>query len=220
MSRVAAEPVEEHRAVVVLLFVRDLALAGKAGVVEPGSIGEPCYVGSAGVGDSLTVDVAGRDIDHAQHALLRAVLGEAVGEQGAVFAGIPPVQRGGPLGVQRVGIEQHAVGAAAALAHVEHGLILASVPPLVEVPTAHRHRRAERADREQLRKAGPDGGPLRRRREPAFGERVLCFGPGPRLGAGAVLEPAIRIGYALAEELVHHAGHRRNGIAEYVSHPG
>ena len=65
--------------------------------------------------DPVRTNLTGRYVHHVQNALLTPVLGEAVGEERPVLARVPPVERRRPLGVQRVGIEQHTVRAIGAV---------------------------------------------------------------------------------------------------------
>ena len=84
---VVAEAVEVDAAVVVLLARGDVAGRGIAGVVEPGAVGQPGEVRGARAWDAVGKRDAAGDVEHVQHALLAAVLGEPVGQEGAVVAG-------------------------------------------------------------------------------------------------------------------------------------
>ena len=91
-GRIGAEAMEADRAVIGLLTLGYLTRRGITGVVEARAVLQPRQVGGARVGDAVGKDLAGIHVHHVEHALLAAVLGDAVGQQPSVVAGIVPVE--------------------------------------------------------------------------------------------------------------------------------
>ena len=216
---VVAEPVEVDRAVVGLLAVGNGPGRGVAGVVEAGAVGQPGEIGRARARDAVGQRDASDHVQHVQHALFAAVLGQSVGQEGPVVARVVPVERGRAGGIERVGIERHPVGPIDPRADVQDGLVLPAFAPQVEVPAMGRRRDADGADREQLVEPAANGCAPGHPGQIALGACVLRLGPGAGLGAFAVLEPAVGIGDRLPVERVGRVdgrGGRRIGL----SHPG
>ena len=133
--------------------------ARDSGCSRTRAVGEPGQIRRARPRDPIGQRRARVDLQHVEHALLAAVLREPVGQQAPVLAGIEPVERGRALGIERVGVDQDAVLAVDALAHVQHRLVLPAVPPLVEVAAGHRLRRARARRSRAARPAGRGCGP-------------------------------------------------------------
>jgi hypothetical protein len=103
--------------------------------------------------DRAVDDGAARDVHHPQHALLRAALGELVGQERAVVVRLPVVQRRQALGVDRDRVDQHALGLAAVRAGLgdeQDGVLLVPGAPDEEPPVAAPDRHADDARAEQL----------------------------------------------------------------------
>ena len=218
VRRVGTEGVEVDGAMVGLLVRGDLAGRGIARIVEAGRVRQPGEIGGPGAGDAVREIGPRAHREHVEHALLAAVQREPVGQQPAIIARVEPVEGGGAGRVERVGVDDHAVVAPGPVPDVEDGLVLPSVPPLVEVPAVGRGRHAQRADGEQLVEPAADRLP-RGHGEVAFGQRVLALGPLARIGVVAVLEPAVGVGDPLAVEHVDRVVDARGRVAG-LSHPG
>ena len=101
VGRRVAEPVPEHVAVV-------LAAGRVARVRERGRVGQPRNGRGPGVGDLVGQVLAGVDVDDAERAALVAALGHAVGHEAAVGRRVVPVDRGGLVAGDRVGVDDGA----------------------------------------------------------------------------------------------------------------
>ena len=192
---------------VVLFAGGDRSLLGVARVVEALAIGQPGYRGEAASLDPVGPILFLVDVAHVERALFVAVLREPEDEQLAVVGRRPPVERGRPILRQRVGIDQNLVGAFDAVAHVENGLVLVSFAFGVKVAkVTRRHlanrRRADGADAHQLAQAIVKEIATSDPPQHTARERVLFIGPALDLVAVSVLEPPIRVGHRLAEQLI------------------
>ena len=179
---------------IVLLAGGDRARGRVAGIVEPARVREPGDARGAGARDDVGERPQRVEVEQVEDARLAAVGREPVGEQPAVVAGIVPVERGGAGGVERVHVHRHAVRAMQPVAHVEHGMVLATLAPGVDVAAAQRRRHADASDAEQSGDAGAELLAPGHGREVRLGARVLRVGPGAGLGTLAVLEPAPGVG--------------------------
>ena len=203
LGRVVAQPVVVDGAVVLHLAGRHLARRRVARVVEAAPVGRPGDRAGARARDLVAAVAPGRDVAHAQHRFLAAVVGDAVGDQRAVVGREPPVERARAVGAVGVDVDQRLVGAAGAVAHVQHGLVLLAVAARVEIAarglgpgaTARDTGTPTRTDLvelpEPLLQRGAAGDAIER----ATGRRVLRVGPALDLGRVRILEPAIRVGH-------------------------
>ena len=101
-----------------------------------------------GSGESAREGVARIGLEKMQDALLAAVLGESVGQQSPILAR-DSTSRGRSLRPRRelLGSTSDMIATVDPLPHVQHGLVLAAVTSLVEVPTSDGDRHADGADR-------------------------------------------------------------------------
>ena len=121
--------------------------------------------------------------------------------------------------VEAVGIHQHVIATVDPLPHVQHGLVLAAVTPLVEVPTSDGDRHADGADRQQLLEPLTNLRALGPRREVGLGQGILTIGPVSGFGGVSVLEPTVGIGNRLAMQDIDCVAGRSWRVAR-INHPG
>jgi hypothetical protein len=113
---VRAQGVEENAPVIVLLAGRNRAGLRIADAVEARGVGQPLQRGRACPRDDVVVSTPVPHVLHAKDALLAPAFGEPVGEERAVRARVPPVERGGSVRAQPGGVEQNPVPGPHALA--------------------------------------------------------------------------------------------------------
>src|SRR5207249_2368788 len=99
---IGSESVKEDRAVIVFLALGHLTWRGVACVIEPAAVRQPREVGGPSARDAFGECLPGFQIEDVQNALLAAVLGQSIGQESSVVAGIVPVECGGSSGVERV----------------------------------------------------------------------------------------------------------------------
>ena len=165
---------------------------------------EPRDGGVARAVDRSVDDLAGGDVHDPDDRLLRAALGDLVGEEVALLARLPRVEGGEPGGVERHGVEEHALGAVG-VDGAQHGELLAGVAAHEEPPVAAERRGADRPGTGELVDARPevlDRVPLR-----AVGveqDRLLHRPGSSPLGIAVrgVLEPAVGVGHEASVQVV------------------
>ncbi len=204
---------------IVFLALRYVAGSGITGVVETAAVGEPGEVGRPGAGNPLGKVSPGIGLEKMQDTLLAAVLGESVRQQSPILARVVPVEGDRSGRVEAVGIHQHAIDAVDPLPHIQHGLVLAAVTSLVEVPTSDGYRHTDGADHQQLLESLTDLRALDPRREVGLGQGILTIGPVSGLGGVSVLEPTVGIGNRLAMQDIDCVAGWSWRVAR-INHPG
>ena len=144
---------------------------------------------------------AGGDIHDADDRLFGATLGELVRQAVTLFARLPPVESGGPRGVDLHRVDERPFGPVS-FDHEQDGVLLVSGAPHHELSVTAPHRNRDQARRRPDRHTLAHPVLPRPRRAHLLEERVL--GVRPRLGARVVgvLEPAIGVGDLVAVEVV------------------
>jgi hypothetical protein len=138
LSWIGSELMVESFDVVNLFSSGDVALFRMPRVVEGGTVFHPGQASEAGAVNGIGQDAAGGGFDQMERALFGTAGRGAVGDVFAVFGGVPPVESDGAVGGQFIDVEQNAVFAIQALAHIEDGLVLAGVAAGIEViPASH-----------------------------------------------------------------------------------
>ena len=200
-GRLGAHPVEPHPPVVLPLLLGQARRIEPADVVVGLAAGQPGDGGVPGTVDRALDLLAGRHVEHAQHALLGAALGELVGEQVPLHARLPRVERRQAGGVDGHRVDEHALGALG-VHRDEDAVLLVTLPADEEAPVAAPDRDADHAGGEELAQPRGERGTARPGRGLLGEERVLGLRPGDRPGILDVLEPPVRVGHAVAVELL------------------
>ncbi len=198
VARVVAQHVPPDRAVVIGLLLAHGRRIGVAGVGEGPAVRGPGHRARPGAGDAIGQHLAGGHVDDAQRAALVAAEGRAEGDEPAVVRGRVPVERGGGVAGQLVGVEQGAGRGHPVAVDVpdhQHRLLVAGPAVDREQPPAPDRRRPGPArgveGAEPLDQAGPVGPGVDHR--PGAG--VVRRHPGPGVGGVAVLQPAVGVGH-------------------------
>ena len=152
---------------------------------------------------------------HDDHlAPVAAALAYLIRTQAAVFGKADAAQRSGAISTKGVGVEEYFRLAVALLA-VEHALVLQAVVFVEIGPFAAGEGRRVALVVPQLLQAGLHGGFVRNGVEVSKSHFVLGFHPLGGFFATVVFEPAVGVGHAGAEVLVHHgAVHAGFGIGK------
>ncbi len=198
---IGPEPVEPDPAVVLLLVL------GEPGGVEPADVvvapgpGEPRDGGVARPVDRALDLLARGHVEHAQHALLRAALGQLVGQQVPLLAGLPGIERREAGRVERDRVDEHALGPVG-VDREQDAVLLRALPPHEEATVAPPDRDAHDAGGQQVADpvgegvaTGPAGGVL-------GVQVVLRVRPGLRARVVGVLQPPVRVGHRVAVQVV------------------
>jgi hypothetical protein len=159
-------------------------------------------------------------IEDLENTLLISVFRETVRQQAPVLAGIVPVEGGGALRVQCVGIDSDLIGSLDTHSPVEDWVVLPTVSSQIEVPAADRHRYSQHTDAQELLQTSADrtaGGNLG---QIGLGERILPSGPLLSFGSSSVFQPAIRIGDAFTVQDVDDVAGSGCGILDRPNLPG
>ena len=212
----SAEPMEIDRLVLVQLLKGMRAGLRKARIEEARSVLRPVEIGEFDPADLVARRLPGRHVEHAHRAPVGAAVLDRIEE-------MAPVLRGPPFGERRravlrpaVGIDQHARRAIKAVTHIEYRLVLKPVVARIEIAASSPLRDAEPFVIVDLGHPRPDRLAAGQRLEEGVGDRILGRHPFPHLGIGAhvIFEPAIGIGDALPEMLLHHIAPLRLGIMD------
>ena len=135
--------------------------------------------------------IARLGLNDVQRTHLRAAGRSAIGKILPVLRRLVPVKRNGPVRRERVRVDQNAVLAVAALAHIKHRLILHPLAPRVEVILPSNLRRSNAADGQQLRQPLMNRRAPRKRIQHRPGVSHLLFHPLLRLRSLPILQPPV-----------------------------
>ena len=215
-----ADPVQVDPAVELLLAGRDLAGRQPPGVVERLAAGQPGHLGVPAAVDGPVHVRPGGHVHDPQHGLLAAALRDLVGQQPALVVGLPAVQRGGARRVDRHRVDERPLGLARPAVRpghggVQHRVLLARLPPQVELAVAAPDRRADQPRVLQL--GQPGGQPLAagQRAQHLGPELVLRRLPGSGWLAVGVLQPAVGVGDVVAMQILVDVLAGGGGITHY-----
>ena len=207
------------------LVVADVVGIRVAGVGEAAVVGQPGHRRGPGVGEGVREQRAGGDVDDAQRRALVAPDRRAERDEVPVRRRLVPVDGGGDraAGVSR--IDQDPAGALDGLrerADHQRGPVVPAPPVDREEAVAADRGRGRGARLGQLRQPGAEPPPGRDGVEDGAGAIVLGGGPGPDLGGGAVLEPAVRVSDLDAvqglDDVVDPGGRRRRDLVQGVGY--
>jgi hypothetical protein len=194
-------------------IVRRIDRSGELVVEEAAAVIEPLRIGILGVGYLLGQQAAVGDGKNMQHGIFAAVLRQAVDHVTAVGRCAPPVERHMARGAAgQGGVDQHAVGPARALAHVELEIV-GALGPLREEDQAAGALHAAGCHRVagQLLNAFEQGCARRQLVEYGAGMVVLSLQEGQPLGVLVVLHPAVGVAQGFTEVGVADHGDARHG---------
>ncbi len=200
-----ADRVQVHPAVKLLLTGRDLARRELADVIERLAARQPGHRGVAAAADRAVHRLAGYHIQHPQFRLLVPAGGQLVGEQPALLVRLPGIERGQPGRVQGRRVNEHPLRLPRGGRH-QRPVFLPGQAAREELPRPAPDRGADVPGAHQLLEPGREPGPPGQPGLRAGPQRVL--GPQPFLGfrARRVLQPAVRVGHAVAVQILDETG--------------
>lgn len=214
LGGVGAQPVQVDPAVELTLVLGHQLGGQPPHVVVGPPARQERHGGVAGAVDRPVDQLTGGHVDHLKHALLGAADRELVGEQVALLAGLPGVQRRQPCGIDHHRVDQHPL-AGVRFVDQQDGVLLAGLAAHLEPALAPPDRYPDHPGPEQLGDPGLEvlaGGPGGQ----VFGvERVLGHRPGPGALVVGVLEPAVGVGDASSVDHLDQVLARGQG-AEFV----
>src|SRR5262249_52095638 len=143
VNRIVTQVMEEDPSMIGLFTWRHGPGSGIARVIEAAAVRHPGQRAGPRPLNAVGKVGAGDHVPNAQSRLLGPVARQAVSQELAVAAGIPPIQGDASVLGQGVDIEEDTVAAAESLADEEDRLILQAGAPSVEIASLDRTRRAD-----------------------------------------------------------------------------
>ena len=178
---------------------RDVAVAL---VVEPPAVRRQRHLAVARGGKHIGQVLARIHVAQPDGDLVHAAFAHGVRHQPAVVRDVAQRHAGRVVGAERMGIDQHAVGAVQPVADVDDRQLLVGAPPAVEVAPAALVRQP--GDVPLQHPGGDLAQPLAPRQRPEHRIRVgvLRVDPPARRGRLLVFEPAVRVGHRHAVQRI------------------
>ena len=189
---------------------------GEAAVVEAASVPGPRSARELDPAQQVVAIAARGDVADPPLLPVGARRGQAVGEERTVVAHRTPRQGDGPIGGERVGVEQDSRLGIGCGGRVEDALVLKPAVPCVEVAPTLLKGDAELLVVPELGKTLLDRTASRDRFEKSGRDPVLGFDPVAGRRRVRVLERPVRVGDPGTMVVVDGVGSRRLGIARFA----